>query len=85
MLFLEENDRNEFIGCLGDILQSNILEKLAFKKSKETVLTQPYDFFQGWGRKMRDLLLRGKIVSRELIPIGVEMIVLIKNKQDCAK
>lgn len=34
---------------------------------------------------MRDLLLRGKIVSRELIPIGVEMIVLIKNKQDCAK
>lgn len=69
----------------GIYYKATFWRKLAFKKSKETVLTQPYDFFLGWGRKMRDLLLRGKIVSRELIPIGVEMIVLIKNKQDCAK
>lgn len=69
----------------GIYYKATFWRKLAFKKSKETVLTQPYDFFLGWGRKMRDLLLHGKIVSRELIPIGVEMIVLIKNKQDCAK
>lgn len=69
----------------GIYYKATFWRKLAFKKSKETVPTQPYDFFLGWGRKMRDLLLRGKIVSRELIPIGVEMIVLIKNKQDCAK
>lgn len=49
------------------------------------VLTQLFFFVCPGSELYLISLLSAKIVSRELISIGVEMIVLIQNKQDCTK